>query len=189
MTRIGLLRHGEVQGGSRFRGRLDDPLTPQGLAQMWTACDGSGRWQRVLSSPLRRCSEFATAYAQRYGLPLEHDPRLQEIDFGDWEGLSAADVHARFPEALGRFWADPERHPPPHGEPLGDFAQRVLATWQGIVETRSDTLVVTHGGVIRILLCHLRGLPLKEASRLEVAHAQLLPVTIGGSTSPYYPGP
>ncbi|MFZ1575107.1 MAG: alpha-ribazole phosphatase family protein [Chromatiaceae bacterium] len=180
--RLDLLRHGETLGGTRFRGRLDDPLTERGLEQMWAAVgpgDGDGEgireWDGIVTSPLARCADFARALSQGQGIPLSLDPRLAELDFGDWEGQTAADLMATDAEALGRFWTDPVAHPPPGGEPLLAFQGRVLTAWDELLrQDRGDrTLVISHGGVIRVILCQVLGYPLGRLLELDVGLASL----------------
>lgn len=180
--RVGLLRHGEVEGGIRFRGHTDDPLTPAGLAQMDAALADSDRWDRVISSPLIRCAEFARAFARQSSLPLTFDTRLKEMHFGEWEGRSAAELMAEDPEALARFWRDPDAYPPPCGESLAHFRARVLDAWNDILSVYADqqVLMVTHGGVIRVLLCHVFEVPVSRWYEFEVTHGQLHGVHIGG---------
>jgi alpha-ribazole phosphatase len=182
VQRIDLLRHGETWGGSRFRGRLDDPLSQRGWEQMWAAVRPEGRdgqeeqaWDGIVTSPLARCADFARALSQQMGIPLSLDPRLAELDFGDWEGQTAADLMSADAEALGRFWADPVAHPPPNGEALLAFQGRVLAAWDEVLrQDRGDrTLVISHGGVIRVILCQVLGYPLGRLLELEVGHASL----------------
>ncbi len=172
--RISLLRHGEVEGGAAFHGRTDVPLSEVGWRQMERAV-ADGRWASIWASPLERCAAFAERLAERLGAPLRLDDRLTEIDFGAWEGQSAAEVMARNgEEALARFWEDPQRHPPPGGEGLEAFEARVLDVWEEILDSGAGpVLVVTHGGVIRLLRCRLEGRPLSELLRLEVAYASL----------------
>lgn len=179
---VGLLRHGEVEGGSRFRGHTDDPLTPAGLAQMYAALADSDRWDRVISSPLIRCAEFASAFARQSSLPLTFDTRLKEIHFGRWEGRSAAELMTEDPEALARFWRDPDAYPPPSGESLAHFRARVLDVWNDILSAYADqhVLIVTHGGVIRVLLCHVFQVSVSRWHEFEVTHGQLHSVHIGG---------
>ncbi len=182
MIRIGLLRHGEVAGGPRFRGHSDDPLTAAGWDQMWSALGGDDRWERVISSPLARCAAFARAFARRHALPLAVDDRLMEMHFGQWEGRSAKELMAADPEALERFWRDPETYPPPGGEALSRFRARVLDAWNDIVTTHAGrrVLVVTHGGVIRVLLGHLQGRPPGRLLEIEVGHGTLHRLSIPG---------
>jgi alpha-ribazole phosphatase len=179
--RVGLLRHGEVKGGSRFRGSTDDPLTRAGFAQMQTATHHDAHWDRVISSPLARCAVFASAFARRQSLPCTLDPRLQEIHFGVWEGRAAAELMQTDAGALTRFWSDPLHNTPPDGEPLAHFQARVLDAWNDIVTAHAGQriLIVTHGGVIRVLICHVRQHPLAMLQTFEVKHGGLYCARIG----------
>lgn len=173
--RVGLLRHGETAGGNRFRGYTDDPLTAAGLAQMQAAVADSGNWDRVISSPLARCTMFADDFARQHSLPLSLDARLKEMHFGAWEGRTAAELMQTDAEALGQFWADPLHNTPPDGEPLTEFEARVLDAWNDIINEYAgqQLLVVTHGGVIRVLLCHLLQRPVHDLLSFEVKTASL----------------
>lgn len=179
-TYVALLRHGETVGGTRLRGSLDDPLTAVGLAQMHAALKLSKDWDQIIASPLQRCMVFAEQIAQRYSIPLQLDTRLQELHFGTWEGKTIASLMQQDPHSLRLFWQHPHRYPPPHGEPLMAFQQRVLAAWHNILSqhTNKRCLIVTHAGVIRVLLCHLRKLPLTKLLDLQVAHGELFALTI-----------
>ncbi len=175
MILIGLLRHGEVEGGTCFRGSTDDPLTAIGLTQMRVATEGSHHWDQVISSPLARCASFAKEFAWRHSLPLIFDDRLQEMYFGAWEGRTAAELIDEDPVALEQFWTDPDTHSPPGGEPLSHFRARVLETWNMIIHihTKQRILLVTHGGVIRVLLCHVLQRPVGKLLEIEVKHGAL----------------
>lgn len=148
---------------------------------MYVALADSDRWDQVISSPLIRCAEFASAFARQRSLPLTFDTRLKEIHFGQWEGRSAAELMAEDPEALARFWRDPDAYPPPSGESLAHFRARVLDAWNDILSAYVDQhiLIVTHGGVIRVLLCHIFEVPMSRWHEFEVAHGQLHGVYIG----------
>ncbi|MFO8155736.1 MAG: histidine phosphatase family protein, partial [Thiohalospira sp.] len=87
-TTVDLLRHGEPEGGRRYRGQSDDPLSATGWQQMQAAVAGATPWQRVISSPLSRCRVFAETLAAERGLPLEVEADFREIGFGEWEGQS-----------------------------------------------------------------------------------------------------
>jgi len=171
---VALLRHGEVAGGARFRGHTDDPLTEVGWAQMQSALPADVRWDWIVTSPLQRCAKFAQQFAAQHKLRLTSDPRLQEIHFGTWEGRTAADIMDTEPDALTRFWQDPFAHPPPEGETLTDFQTRVLAAWAEIQNMDAEqVLLVTHGGVIRILLHELGLYPDKSLLEIEVPYGAL----------------
>ena len=174
-TRIDLLRHGETRAGSVYLGRTDAPLSEHGYRQMAEALTDAPHYDAVLSSPLARCAAFAQDYVQRHGLPLHFDARFQEIDFGAWDGCSAAEIAAADPGALENFWRDPVAFTPPQAEPLPSFQARVLAAWRELPARYpgQHVLLVTHGGVMRIILCHLQQRPLNELLSLAVPHAAL----------------
>nr|WP_313406190.1 alpha-ribazole phosphatase family protein [Pseudomonas sp.] len=174
MLQLELLRHGETEQGGGLRGSLDDALTEQGWAQLRAAVQGAGPWDRLISSPLQRCARFAEEVAAAQALPLHYEPGLQELHFGDWEGRSAAQLMETHAEALGQFWADPYAFTPPNGEPLLQFEARVLAALQSLVQAYAGQrlLLVTHGGVMRLLLARARGLPRQDLLQVNVGYAQ-----------------
>jgi len=179
-TRIDLLRHGETVSGPCYRGSIDDDLTPQGWAAMHDALDATCSWDRIVSSPLRRCADFARDLAQRLARPLEIDARLREICFGEWEGRTASELLTSDPEALSRFWQDPINHPPPGAEDVRALEARVRMAWDELIRRYSgeQVLVVTHGGPLRIILGRVKKLSLAESLRLEVPHARCFHIEI-----------
>ncbi len=124
---------------------------------------------------MSRCVAFATDHARRQSVPLSVDARLAEIHFGAWEGRSAAELMASDAEALERFWRDPVRHTPPGGEPLAVFAARVREACRDIAisDAGRPVLMVTHGGVIRTLLCQVEARPLARMHDFEVGYGSL----------------
>jgi alpha-ribazole phosphatase len=181
MMQIGLLRHGEVEGGNCFRGHTDDPLTTTGLNQMHVATRDNQHWDRIISSPLARCAAFAGEYAERHSIPQTFDARLMEMNFGTGEGRCAAELMETDTDALSLFWENPLDNTPPDGEPLALFQARVLDAWHDIVTAHAGRriLVVTHGGVIRVLLCHVLDQPLAQLQSFEVKHGGLYHVQAG----------
>lgn len=176
---IDLLRHGATEAGAVFCGKTDARLTAEGWQQLWQAvAETDPGWELIISSPLSRCRDFAHQLACRLKLPLRIEKDLQEMDFGAWEGRSAAELMETDAEALGRFWSDPLNNAPPQAESLADFQSRVLGAWQNILTDCSDQnlLLVTHGGVIRTLLCHIRNRPIEKLLEFEVKHGALLRV-------------
>ncbi len=169
MAVLGLLRHGEVEGEVCYRGHQDDPLSATGLNQMWDSVKNT-EWDCIVTSPLKRCTEFAQLMSQQQNIPLETSPSLMEIYFGEWEGKTAAELMEETPELLTKFWQDPLRYSPPGGETLAKFETRILRARDVILKRIGErrTLVVTHGGVIRILLCHARQIPTTNLFDIDV---------------------
>ncbi|HEK1687726.1 TPA: alpha-ribazole phosphatase family protein [Pseudomonas putida] len=173
---LDLLRHGETELGGGLRGSLDDALTEQGWAQMRAAVEGSGPWDVLVSSPLQRCARFADELGAGLQLPVQLEAGVRELHFGEWEGRSAAQIMQTEADALGRFWADPYAFTPPAGEPVADFAERVLAAVEALARqhTGKRVLLVTHGGVMRLLLAQARRLPREQLLQVEVRHGALV---------------
>ncbi|WP_237882831.1 alpha-ribazole phosphatase family protein [Pseudomonas sp. PGPR40] len=178
--RLDLLRHGETELGGGLRGSLDDALTDKGWEQMRAAVIEQGPWDRLVSSPLQRCARFAEELGTQLGLPVQLDKDLQELHFGAWEGQSAAALMETSAEALGLFWADPYSFTPPEGEPVADFSARVLAAIERLHATCAGEriLLISHGGVMRLLLAQARGLPREQLLNVEVGHGALFSLSV-----------
>lgn len=184
-TGIDLLRHGETERGGGFRGSLDDALTARGWQQMQAAVEQAGPWDLVVSSPLQRCAAFAEALAECRRLPLQLEPDLRELHFGEWEGRSAAELMHSNAEALGCFWADPYGFTPPAGEPLVQFEKRVLTAVARLQQRFAGErmLIIGHAGVMRLLLARARGWPRERLLDVTVAHGELLPLSLPKSNA------
>lgn len=178
---LDMLRHGETVTGGGFRGRLDDELTDVGWQQMRQAVVNAGPWDRIVSSPLRRCAAFAAELAEQRDLPMELELDLRELDFGQWEGRTAAELMVDQSEALGRFWENPYSFTPPGGEPLPEFEARILTAIERLTDRYAGEriLLVTHGGVMRLLLAEARGLPREQLLQVEVGHGAMFGLKTG----------
>ncbi|MCQ8127194.1 histidine phosphatase family protein [Methylomonas rivi] len=173
-TAIDLLRHGEVRGEACFRGRTDDPLTELGWRQMFRQCRGR-QWQVVVSSPLSRCAAFASAWAREQKTEIAIEPAWAELDFGDWEGLSAEQINRMSPHALQSFYRQPLDFTPPNAESYSHFSTRVRHAWDELLNKHAGqtVLVVTHAGVVRTLYSQLLNFPPRHGFQIDVPHACL----------------
>ncbi|MBF0256400.1 MAG: histidine phosphatase family protein, partial [Gammaproteobacteria bacterium] len=154
-TVIDFIRHGEPEGGRRFRGHnIDDPLSQKGWQQLWSAVAEQAPWSRLISSPLLRCRAFAEALSQRHGLPLRIEADFREVGFGCWEGLSPDQVAREQSQAYAAFYADPLHQRPEGAEPLLAFSERVGTGLARLLRDHpgEHLLVVAHAGVIRAVL-------------------------------------
>ncbi|BBL73579.1 histidine phosphatase family protein [Methylomagnum ishizawai] len=174
-TLVDLMRHGEPVGGSRYRGQIDDPLSDTGWRQMRAAVGQHAPWDAIVSSPLRRCLDFAEDLAERLKLPLETDDRLMEIGFGVWQGKTHEEVTQFDPGLQQRFYRDPMSHRPEGAEGLGDFRARVVAAWNDILNRHAGrhVLIVCHAGVIRMVLAQTLEIPLSNLFRIKVGSAAI----------------
>jgi probable phosphoglycerate mutase len=168
-----LVRHGESRGNlnGRWQGWLDEPLTDQGREQARLLAERLCRWSvknsepiaEVFSSTLSRAFQTADILARRWGVPLVLDPRLRERDAGVLQGLTWAEIEARYPkiaQTIRQRWTVPAL---PGGETTIDLAERVCRAVEGIIARtngRSATgsvAIVSHGGAINAYLNRLVG--------------------------------
>jgi broad specificity phosphatase PhoE len=211
---LALVRHGQstwvAQG--RFQGQLDPPLSPLGEEQArrvaaWLGQPGGPPGlglpeapREIVHSPLIRVARTAQLIADEigrsHGTPpgslLRPDPGLMEVGVGAWSGLTAAEVDARWPAEHAALRRDALGNPPPGGESLAAAQARVAATVPTIMGglaagddgARPWTIVVAHGGILRLLLFSLLDLPLDRfwAFPFELAAVSVVRVA-GGRAS------
>ena len=170
-TVIDLIRHGEPIGGRKYRGHsVDDPLTEKGWGQMWDAVGDYNAWDQIITSPLKRCQEFAQALGERHSINVAIEPQFKEVGFGSWEGLSHDEIKIGKAGEYQAFLKDPVNHRPQGAEVLNDFINRVGSAYDNTIKRHQDKqcLIVAHAGVIRAVI----------ARTLHVAPANLYRITI-----------
>ncbi|MFD0167637.1 histidine phosphatase family protein [Streptomyces decoyicus] len=172
MTDFILVRHGETvwHAENRYAGRTDVPLTDHGREQAatlatWAATAGL---TAVASSPLSRARLTAAPAAEACGLTARTDERLYELDFGQGEGLTRDEMRHHFPERLAAFLADPVGNHLPDGEDPRRAAARAADCLADLAheQPHGRILVVAHSTLVRVLLCHLLGIPLADYRRV-----------------------
>lgn len=179
---VDFLRHGEPEGGDILRGRIDPVLTPRGWEQMsrvtglaQNSPHGIPQWTHIVTSPLQRCRAFAESAAQRLGLEdhLRIDDNWQEIDYGDWDGMQLSEWRRVAREQFEAFRRDLSALRPPNGEDYPCFRSRVLEAFAALkaLPPGSHVLVVTHGGVMRVVLPTVLGMPLNRSYPLHIPFA------------------
>jgi len=182
MKELVLIRHGRSQyAGERYIGRTDTPLTEQGMEQAKAVC---GQLERlpveiVYRSPALRAREtLRPLLDQNPARQVIVLPELQEIDFGKWEGLSFDEIQARSPDLVAEWASGRRDFAFPEGESLELFWQRVCQVGERLLSgAEKSVAVVTHGGVIRYLLCHYLGLPPKKHRSFQIDLGSLTTLT------------
>ncbi|MDB5702601.1 MAG: phosphoglycerate/bisphosphoglycerate mutase [Sphingomonadales bacterium] len=163
-----LLRHGAPETPGLMMGRTDGLPTEAGIM----ACVENVQNVEIkvlISSNLVRARAPAEVVAGRIANRLVIDPRWRELDFGDWDGKASSEVD---PDALGRFWDDPDHNPPPGGERWSALTNRVGAAIASL--SPRPTLVVTHGGAMRAALAVLCGFDQRQVWAFDLPYASLL---------------
>lgn len=148
----------------RFCGHSDPDLNAQGRAQLMDLARllSSETIEGVYSSDLRRALSTAHAIAAARSIQLSLRPALREIDFGQWEGLTWAQIEQRYPEYSREWVAGYPLLPAPEGEEFHSFENRILEEVNHLLDC-GPIAVVTHAGALRVVLQHLCGCSEREA--------------------------
>ena len=171
ITRVVLLRHGRTAWNAeqRMQGRLDPPLDGTGEAQARAVAPLVAGFDPtvLICSDQARALQTALVVGEATGLEPRKEPRLREIDVGQWQGLVHSEVEAGWPGALERWHVEPTFRSP-GGESRVDAAERALPVLRELVGTRApgttgDTAVlVAHGAVIQATTCDFLGWPVEN---------------------------
>jgi alpha-ribazole phosphatase len=160
MSRVLFIRHAETEMAGRYCGHSDPDLSAQGRAQLIRLSQllAEEMLETVYSSDLRRATSTAQAIAVGRNIPRVLRPALREINFGDWEGLSWEEIERLDPEYAKKWVKSYPNLPAPSGESFEDFERRVVTEVNHLIDRRRGPIaVVTHGGVLRVVLRHLCG--------------------------------
>ena len=172
-TRIYLVRHGQVEGHEekRYNGHTNVSLTQLGREQSDRVCDSliDLPLDAVYSSDLDRSRYCAELIAAAHDLTVSAHESLRELNIGDWEGRTWAELQETYPDDWQARLRDLVNFQVPGGESLQDAADRIRPTIQKIIENHpdGDVALVAHGGANRIILLDAIGAPLEQAFSIE----------------------
>ncbi len=185
--RLFLVRHGEAVANveMRYLGHRDDPLSAHGAIQAAHLSRALAALpiSAIITSPLRRAANTAASIAQAHQIPVQTDERLREGGFGEWEGLSRADVVARSrqDQLLLANWERDPNAAPPGGESLQVVQERGIAAVHDLATRYAGKwiVLVSHVGPIKTLLCAAMQVPLGATRRLFLDPATISVVDWG----------
>lgn len=167
-TRLIIVRHAEAEGNiiRRFHGWTDSPLTERGHLQAERVAERLKGTQIdvIYSSSLKRTMQTAGYIAQAQNLPVSSSDELKEINGGEWEDLTWKELEEGWPADYDTWDNRPHLHQMPGGESMTEFQQRALNEVLHIIKQNpgKNICIVTHGTVIRTLICHFRECTLDE---------------------------
>jgi broad specificity phosphatase PhoE len=180
MTQLILARHGETDWNreGRYQGQADPPLNAAGQSQAEILAErlAGQPLEAAYSSNLRRALQTARAVARVTGVRLHIDPRLREVNQGEWEGMLATEIAQVYPAEWAACQRDPVHGRPPGGESVEEVAGRVWAAVDDILGRHpvGPVLIVSHALALATLRCHASGVPLAEVHRMALANGSLL---------------
>ncbi len=170
MTKLWLIRHGQTDWNleGRYQGQSDVPLNAAGLAQAdaFAASLCGQHFDAIYSSDLARAYQTAQVIAACTGLPVQTDPRLREINQGEWQGRTLDEIRGIYNEgAQAKHVAiDPVTTRAPGGESVAEVSQRMAEAADDIARCYpvGTVLVVGHGLALATLYCQAKKIPLAQ---------------------------
>jgi alpha-ribazole phosphatase len=182
---VHLVRHGATgaRNARRFLGRTDVPLSRAGRRQAGALARYFERRPAglVVTSPLRRARQTAEILVNGGPWRFRADPGWAEADFGRWEGLTFRQIARRDPKLVDRWAGLDPGFRFPGGESLSAFRRRLGAAWRRVLRRpEREVAVVTHGGVIRALLCRARRLPPERYPEVRVRVGSVTTLRVRG---------
>jgi broad specificity phosphatase PhoE len=184
----------------RYKGSIDVPLSEKGMEQMRQTsafisatvrqCDSATDklpnyltaelphfrtpgLSAVYCSPLIRALKSAEIVAELHGVKPIAMPDLRERSFGIWEGMSFDEIKDKHPIEFEAWAGNPLKYSPIGGESTIEVRDRVVIALDNILSNHNEEriAIVAHGGVNRIILCHIMGIPLENIFRIEQDYA------------------
>lgn len=185
--RLLLIRHGSTLDNEqqRYTGQADVPLSQRGESQvaMLGRRLANEPMDILVTSDLQRARATGAAIARYHQIPVYEDASIREISLGAWEGVTFAEILERDPQAYARWQNKPLNVRPPEGVTIIQLRDRVMNALEfWYTNHAQDTVVwVTHGGVIRILLCRVLNVDLNSWGQYKRENAPITEVRLGQS--------
>ena len=156
MRGLTFIRHAETDLAGTFCGHSDPPINARGRTQVNDLIVQLRHkpFDAIYSSDLRRAVDTATPLAQTFAVPYITTPNLREIYFGNWEAMTWTGIEKKYTDYAPRWTESFPNLPAPDGEPFATFKQRILCEIDHLLSLAANErlAVVTHGGVMRIVL-------------------------------------
>ncbi len=182
--RLLLIRHGSTLDNEqlRYTGQTDVPLSPLGESQVAQLGKqlANEALDIIVTSDLQRARATGAAIAHYHQVPVYEDAAIREIYLGAWEGMTLAELLELDPESVERWQNEPLDVRPPGGETIKQLRDRVVHALEFWYAKYPDATVVwvTHGGVIRVLLCHLLNVDLNSWGLYKQENASITEVML-----------
>ncbi len=181
--KVVLIRHGilDIEYQGRFMGKTDVGLSVIGQKQATALAGPFGKLKdaHFIVSPLQRARETARLALAASGQPFKTDLDLREIDFGLWEQKTFEQINIMDSAGVERWSNFDHDFVFPGGEAIQSFIARIHTVAQRIAQDPAETVAaITHGGIIRFLICHYLGLNMRNYLLFDVQPASLSVITL-----------
>ncbi len=173
-----LIRHGETNWNRerRLQGQLDIPLNLFGVQQAHTCAKHLSdiKIDKIYSSPLKRAYQCAEIISSKHGISVKTDKNLMEIDLGKWQGMKWSEIKVKYAGFMNEFRKAGDLSTLYGGESFQVTQKRAMEFISEFERESDETVViVTHGGLIKTVVCDVLGLELEKRSRFDIHNLSL----------------
>ena len=175
-----LIRHGQTgwNVSGKIQGSCDTELNETGIVQAEQLCEKvielNYKFSKIYSSPQKRALKTAQILSEATKVDCIPLIGLEEINFGEWEGLSWEEARERYPSEYEEWYANRRYTKSPKGESYQDMLDRVLMAIHKIINEECDNIaIVTHSAVIMCLQCYLTDTPFNKMSKFKTDNSSI----------------
>ncbi|GFI61138.1 phosphoserine phosphatase 1 [Clostridiales bacterium] len=163
MLRLYMMRHGETVWNTerRYQGMTDIELSDEGIKQTYCAAERfkNINIDKIYCSPLKRAMATAKPISEQKGLEINIEYSFREICFGQWEGMTVPELTEKYGEEYINFIREPHNYGFPGEGSIDNVIKRLRTGIDKIItEDEGDILIVSHGGIIRLMIIYIMGL-------------------------------
>ena len=163
MLRLYFMRHGETVWNTerRYQGMTDIELSEEGLRQAECAAKRfkNIKIDKIYASPLKRAMKTAEKIAAEKGLEIISEDDFREIHFGEWEGKTVPELTEKYGESYTNFIREPHKYGFPGEGSVENVINRINPGIDSLIaEEKGNVLIVSHGGIIRLMIMYIMGL-------------------------------
>lgn len=177
------IRHGQTDWNlnGKIQGSCDIELNEEGILQAnrlsRNILQRKYKFSKIFSSPQKRAVQTAKIVSSATDVEYILIEGLEEINLGEWEGLSWNEVKRKYPTEYNEWYLNRRYTKHPRGESYQDMLQRVLAAIHKIVTTNTDNVaIVTHSAVIMCLQCYLTNTPFEEMMKFKTENTSIIEI-------------
>lgn len=178
-----LIRHGQTDWNlkGKIQGSCDIELNDTGIKQAEELSnkilDASYKFSKIYSSPQRRAVKTAVILSRVTNMEYITIGGLEEINLGEWEGLSWVEVKEKYPVEYEKWYINRRYTRPPMGESYQDMLERVLTSINKIIdESCDDVAIVTHSAVIMCIQCYMTNTPFDEMMKFKTDNTSIIEI-------------
>lgn len=179
MKQLFLLRHGKTEYSNKYIGATDVALSKEGVNDLILKkkyLQGFD-FDKIICSPLSRCRQ--TCEIIKLQCEFEIDRRIREIDFGRWEEKTFKQIEQSDPELVKIWAAEDHTFAFPEGEQILDFHKRIDEFCNSLKSLKAKKLlIVTHGGVIRHVICNFLRISYDNYLYFQIQHGKITTINL-----------